>query len=50
MTKCKDCGDLGYVRSNNELGEDEVQKCDSCNKFITDEQAKKVAGENDDEK
>ena len=33
---------MGYVHSNNEFGEDEVQKCDSCNKFITDEQAKKA--------
>jgi hypothetical protein len=42
-TVCTSCQGKGYVHSNNEQGADEVQKCDDCGKYKTDEQAQQVA-------
>lgn len=39
IVKCEDCKDRGWIDSNNAKGEDETQKCDSCNKFKTDREA-----------
>jgi len=42
MINCEACTDLGYIYSNNEALKDEVQKCDTCNIYLTDEQAQQI--------
>ena len=37
--KCETCNDNKYINSNNEQGQNEVQKCDECNYFANDNQA-----------
>ncbi len=37
--ECLDCNNQGWVLSNNEDWEDEIQKCDNCNVFAYDEEA-----------
>ena len=36
---CDDCKGNGYVLSNDEDGNDEVQRCDTCKKFVSDDEA-----------
>ena len=38
-TYCSSCGDNGWVLSNDEDWNEEVQKCDTCNVFDNDEHA-----------
>ena len=38
--KCNTCNDKYFIISNDENWNDEIQKCDECNYFKTDEQAK----------
>tara|TARA_R100001510_G_scaffold57025_1_gene63848 strand:+ start:1126 stop:1593 length:468 start_codon:yes stop_codon:yes gene_type:complete len=38
-TYCSPCGDSGWVLSNDEDWNEEVQKCDTCNVFDNDEHA-----------
>ena len=45
ITKCKVCNDLGYLYSINEAFEDEVQKCDTCNIYLNDQQAQEIEDE-----
>ena len=37
---CEDCSDKGYIYSNDEMGNDEIQKCDSCNVYADDDEAR----------
>ena len=39
MANCEDCNNKGWVLSNDEDWNDEIQKCDSCNVFAHDEEA-----------
>ena len=39
MASCEDCNNKGWVLSNDEDWNDEIQKCDSCNVFAYDEEA-----------
>lgn len=41
MNQCKICNDNYFILSNDEQGKDEIQKCDNCNYFKSDEEAKK---------
>jgi len=36
---CEDCDGNGYVYSNDENWNDEIQKCDTCNEFSSDKDA-----------
>jgi|7_EtaG_2_1085326.scaffolds.fasta_scaffold211091_1 hypothetical protein len=38
---CEDCDGNGYVYSNDENWNDEIQKCDTCNEFSSDKDALK---------
>lgn len=38
--KCNTCNDKYFIISNDKNWNDEIQKCDECNYFKTDEQAK----------
>ena len=38
--ECEDCDNQGYVVSNNEKGERDLQKCDTCQTFVSDIEAK----------
>lgn len=40
-TGCDDCDGAGFIDSNDIEGNDERQKCDSCNFFESDEDAQK---------
>ena len=40
MTKCESCDGNGWVESNDQNDNDEIQKCDDCNLYETDEQAR----------
>jgi len=42
ITECEVCNDLGYLYSINEAFEDEVQKCDTCNIYLNDQQAQEI--------
>lgn len=37
--ECLDCENKGWILSNNEDWQDEIQKCDNCNVFKHDEEA-----------
>ena len=39
MKRCECCNNKGFIFSNNEAWEDEIQKCDVCNVFKTDQEA-----------
>mgnify|MGYP001496768955 FL=1 len=39
MASCEDCNNKGWVLSNDEDWNDEIQKCDSCSVFAHDEEA-----------
>lgn len=39
MKRCECCNGKGFVFSNNEANEDEIQKCDVCNVFKSDREA-----------
>ena len=41
MAECELCKDYGFVLSNDAEGKDDLQKCDWCNEFKSDEEAKK---------
>tara|TARA_Y100000310_G_C20215014_1_gene593124 strand:- start:349 stop:591 length:243 start_codon:yes stop_codon:yes gene_type:complete len=45
LTKCESCNGNGFVESNDENLNDEIQKCDDCNKFESDKQAQKMYNE-----
>ena len=38
MDSCLDCNNQGWILSNNEDWQDEIQKCDNCNVFKHDEE------------
>jgi len=38
---CSFCVGHGFILSNDELGNDDLQKCDECNDFKSDDDAKK---------
>jgi len=38
--ECSDCNNQGWILSNNEDWNDEIQKCDNCNVFKYDEEAR----------
>ena len=38
--ECLDCENKGWILSNNEDWQDEIQKCDNCNFFKHDEEAR----------
>jgi hypothetical protein len=40
LEECDVCYGQGYVHSNDEEGNDEIQKCDECEKFESDQDAK----------
>ena len=40
MTKCESCDGNGWVESNDQNDNDEIQKCDDCNLYETDKQAR----------
>ena len=40
MCKCNLCDDNYFILSTNETGKPDVQKCDECNKFKSDDDAK----------
>jgi len=40
-SKCKTCNNKYFINSNDENGNNEIQKCDDCNYFETDKQAQK---------
>jgi len=40
--KCNTCNDKYFIISNDKNWNDEIQKCDECNYFKTDEQAKTI--------
>ena len=37
---CNDCDNIGWLDSNNESGEDETQRCDTCKVYNDDSQAR----------
>jgi hypothetical protein len=37
---CEACNGLGYVHTNNEQRDDEIQRCDDCQQFKSDADAK----------
>jgi len=37
---CNDCDNIGWLESNNESGEDETQRCDTCKVYNDDLQAR----------
>jgi hypothetical protein len=39
MRNCEDCDNKGWILSNDEDWNDEIQKCDNCNTFKHDEEA-----------
>ena len=39
--ECELCKDYGFILSNDADDKDDLQKCDDCNKFKSDEEAKK---------
>ena len=41
--ECLDCDNKGWVLSNNEDWQNEIQKCDNCNVFKYDEEAKNIS-------
>ena len=45
MNQCKICNDNYFILSNDEQGNDEIQKCDDCNYFKSDKQAQEVNNE-----
>jgi len=40
MEECEVCRDYGFVLSNDEDGKNDLQRCDTCNEFESDEEAK----------
>ena len=40
LDDCDACYGQGYVHSNDEEGNDEIQKCDECEKFESDQDAR----------
>ena len=40
MKKCKTCNDKYFINSNDKDGNYEIQKCDDCNYFKSDKEAK----------
>jgi hypothetical protein len=40
LDDCDVCYGQGYVHSNDEEGNDEIQRCDECEKFESDQDAK----------
>ena len=38
--RCELCKDYGFILSNDADDKDDLQKCDDCNKFKSDEEAK----------
>jgi hypothetical protein len=47
LTKCESCESLGAVVSNDEEGYLEIQRCDDCKFFESDQAARKVFYNND---
>ena len=45
---CEDCDGKGYIYSNNENWDDEIQKCDACNEFTSDKDAQKKERDQND--
>lgn len=43
--KCINCNDKYFVKSNDEDGNDEIQKCDDCGHFSSDEEAQNYVRE-----
>ena len=41
MAECELCKAYGFILSNDADDKDDLQKCDDCNKFKSDEEAKK---------
>jgi|TARA_S200002703_G_scaffold19864_1_gene16120 hypothetical protein len=37
---CEECNDNHFLLSNDENGNDDLQKCDECNYFKSDDEAK----------
>ena len=37
--KCEICNDKYFIHSNDEDGNDEIQRCDDCGYFSSDEEA-----------
>ena len=40
IMECENCNNQGYVLSNNEKEEKDLQKCDTCQTFVSDCEAK----------
>ena len=40
QTDCEDCDGKGYIYSNDEAGNDVIQRCDECEMFGNDEEAR----------
>ncbi len=40
LEDCEACYGQGYVHSNDEEGNDEIQKCDECEEFESDQDAR----------
>ena len=38
--ECENCNNQGFVLSNNEKEEKDLQKCDTCQTFVSDTEAK----------
>ena len=38
---CSFCAGLGFIFSNNEKGDNELQRCDTCQEFKSDKEAQK---------
>jgi hypothetical protein len=40
MSDCEICNDNFFILSNDEFGKNDLQKCDECNYFKSDDDAK----------
>jgi len=38
--ECEECKDMGFILSNNETGNPDLQRCDYCKQFKNDADAK----------
>jgi hypothetical protein len=38
---CEDCNGMGYIYSNDENWNDEIQRCDTCKEFTSDKKAQR---------